>query len=263
MSETFRCDDKEMLVDYLYGEIDQDGRREVDRHLRTCAACTREIEALQAVRHDLQAWTPPVADVGVVVAPADHASRPAPVLTSSRWSALRDLPAWAQVAAAVLIMGVGAAIANVQVRTTPDGLVVTTGWMAPAAPPPAVTAAPSSDQEWRRELASLEQTLRDEIAAQQAAISTAATPRRDDPADAAAILRRVQSMIAASEERQRQELAVGLTMAERSWNQRRSVDWATISQRMSTLQGRTFAVEAGQQEMINRLRRASLSPPNQ
>jgi len=53
MSVTFRCDDKETLVAYLYGEIEIDAKREVDRHLRTCIACADEVAALQSVRRDL------------------------------------------------------------------------------------------------------------------------------------------------------------------------------------------------------------------
>ena len=44
MTETIRCDDKDTLVAYLYGEIDADERREVERHLRTCAACAEETD---------------------------------------------------------------------------------------------------------------------------------------------------------------------------------------------------------------------------
>jgi anti-sigma factor RsiW len=46
MSEVFRCEDKETLVAYLYGDIEVAVRREVERHLRTCSACTREVEGL-------------------------------------------------------------------------------------------------------------------------------------------------------------------------------------------------------------------------
>ena len=53
MSEIFGCDDKDTLVAYLYSELDADGRREVERHLRTCAACAHEVEGLRAVRQDL------------------------------------------------------------------------------------------------------------------------------------------------------------------------------------------------------------------
>lgn len=264
MSETFRCDDKEMLVAYLYGEIDGDGRREVERHLRTCAACTRESEALQSVRHDLQTWVPPAPDLGFSIVRA--AAAPAPVLTSPRWASLRALPAWAQVAAAVLVLGVSAGLANLHVTSGENGLVITTGWMSPP-PAVAVAAAPAANDEWRQQLAALEQSLRSELAAQEQAIKVASTaPGADSGGDTSAVLRRVQAMLDASESRQRQEMAYRLAQAERSWNLRRQTDLMNINKSFGTLQGRTFAVQAGQQEMMNQLRRVNVAttpPPNQ
>ena len=268
MSEVFRCEDKDTLVAYLYGEVDSDVRREVERHLRTCIACTREIDGLQEAREDLQLWLPPEADLGfsITQTPAAGAA-PAPVLTSPRWAALHGLPAWAQVAAAALFVAAAVAIANVQVRSTSEGLVVTTGWMQQAEPLAATAAAPTSNQEWRRELVGLEQSLRSELAAQQQAIrtATAAPPVEASGGDTAAVLRRVQSMIAASEERQQQEMARRFIQAERNWNVRWSSDRQTMSRQLGNLQGRTLAVQAGQQEVMNqfRMQRVSAPQPNQ
>jgi hypothetical protein len=266
MSEVFRCEDKETLVAYLYGEVDSDMRREVERHLRTCVACTRESEGLQEARQDLQLWMPPEPALGFSITQRS-APEPAPILTSPRWAALRSLPGWAQVAAALLLVAASAAIANVQVRSTADGFVVTTGWMRPADPVAAMPAPPTSNEEWRRELVALEQTLRSEITAQQA-IRTAVTAVPADPggnADSAAVLRRVQSMIAASEERQQQEMARRFIQAERLWTTRWTSDRQTMSRQLGNLQGRTMAVQAGQQEVMNqfRLQRVSSPPPNQ
>ena len=55
MNEVFRCEDKETLVAYLYGEVDADVRREVERHLRTCTACARE--SLKSANRQTQALT--------------------------------------------------------------------------------------------------------------------------------------------------------------------------------------------------------------
>jgi anti-sigma factor RsiW len=86
MSEVFRCEDKETLVAYLYGEVDAGVRREVERHLRTCTACAREAEGLQHVRQDLQLWMPPEPELGFSIVQHAAGTRPAPVLTSSRWA---------------------------------------------------------------------------------------------------------------------------------------------------------------------------------
>jgi anti-sigma factor ChrR (cupin superfamily) len=271
MSEVFRCDDKDTLVAYLYGELEASGRREVERHLRTCMACTREVDGLQGVRQDLQLWTPPDAELGFTIVPR-AAAPSATVLTSSRWASLQALPRWAQAAAALLVVAAAAAIANVQVRSTSEGVVVTTGWMRPAAVEQAVPAAvpARNDDEWRQALVSLEQSLREEFRSEltnhESVIRTAAAaPAAGANADAAAVLRRVQSMIEASEERQRQEMAVRFAQADRMWNTRWASDRATLSRHLGSLQGRTMAVQAGQQEIMNsiRLQRVAAPQPNQ
>jgi hypothetical protein len=259
MTETFRCDDKETLVAYLYGEIDPDLRREVERHLRTCTACALETEGLQAVRHDLEAWQPPPSDLGfALVQPA--LQQPANVVRPSAWASLGSMPAWAQVAAAILVMAVAAGVANVHVRYGNDGLVVTTGWMSPAtvateAQPFAVT--PAAD--WRPALAALEQTLRLELARANQPVASANLAARDVDAkmDAQAVMRRVQALLDASERRQREEMALRLTQTYRDWDMQRRGDMLRVEQRLGTLQGRTFKTEAGQTEVMNYLRRVS------
>lgn len=272
MSEVFCCDDKETFVAYLYGEVEADVRREVERHLRTCAACTREAEGLQAVRQDLQVWVAPEPALGwTMVPPVSAQSAPAPVLTSPRWAAAAGMPAWARVAAAVLLIGAGVGLANIQVRSSSDGFVVTTGWMqspavpvsaapAPAQPVRASTAAASqpADEAWRVELARIERSLRDEFAAERASTRRVATGGTVDGAD---LLRRVQAMINQSEERQRQEVASKLIQADRMWNVRRQNDLVNVQRTLGSLQNRNIAVQATQQEAINQLRRVSFVPP--
>lgn len=274
MSEVFRCDDKDTLVSYLYGEVDGDVRREVERHLRTCAACTRETEGLQAVRQNLQTWLAPEPDLGLEIVPRSTPRVHSPTVLRStrseverpaRWAALRDLPVWAQVAAAALVIGVGLALANVQVRSTTDGLVVTTGWSQPAAPSAMpVAARQATDADWRRELAALEQTLRHEIAAQRATVRSTTPESRTDPrAETAAIMRRVEDMIDASEHRQRQELATKLVQANHMWNVQRQTDLAQFQRTFNGLQNRTLAVQVNQQEITNQvkqLQRVSFVP---
>ena len=264
MSEVFRCEDKDTLVAYLYGEVDADVRREVERHLRTCSACTRETEGLQHVRQDLQLWMPPEPALGFGIVQKAPAT-PAPVLTSSRFATLHQLPVWVQAAAAVLVVAVGAGIANVQVRSTSDGITVTTGWMQPAVTPMAADPViEATDPEWRRELVALEQNLRAEIASQQDAIKAATMPRQPDTnADRSALLVRVQKMIEESEERQQQEMALRFIQADRVWSSRWSTDRATMTRQLGSLQGRTLAVQAGQQEMMNQFKLQRVSAPRE
>ena len=80
------------------------------------------------------------------------------------------------------------------------------------------------------------------------------------------VMRRVQSMIDASEERQRQEMALRFAQAERTWNLRWTNDRASFNRQIGNLQGRTMAVQVGQQEIMNqyrRLQRVSAPQPNQ
>ena len=272
MSETFRCDDKEMLVAYLYGEIEASGRREVERHLRTCVACTEEVKGLQAVRHDLESWQPPEAELGFTIVQ----SRSATVLRPSRWGSLTSVPVWAQAAAAVLVFAAGLAIANVHVKYDDAGLSVSTGWMSPPVPvqtaqAPSVvgvnSSAPASamplvadtrDQTWRAELALLEATLRNELA-QMKRVNTVDDRQTQlvGSADAAALLRRVETMLEASEKRQRQELALRIAQVNRDVEMRRNADLMRISQDFGRLQGRTFA----NQQQLNLLRQTSVQVP--
>jgi hypothetical protein len=263
MTETFRCDDKETLVAYLYGDVDADGRREVERHLRTCPACTRETEGLQAVRHDLALWLPPNADLGFAIAQKS----PATVVRPPRWALLATLPVWAQVAAAALFIAAAAAIANLQIRSTADGLIVTTGWMQPGSTVATAPVATTSNEEWRRELVALEQNLRRDLApraAQPMAVSTRAADATDaraaDAIDTAAVLRRVEAMLTASEQRQREEFALRLSLADRDWNMRRQTDLMNINQIFGRLQRGAIRTEHGQQEVANLLRRVSTQP---
>lgn len=262
MSETFRCDDKEMLVAYLYGEIDADGRREVERHLRTCAGCSRETEELQGVRQELASWLPPEPDLGFVIM-----QKPATVLRPSRWASLGTLPAWAQVAAAVLVFAAGAAIANVQVQYGTEGLSVRTGWMTPVVvvPQPASAGLPAlaaRDENWRPALTALEQSLRQEIAQSRAAATAPVhASRTESSVDADALMRRVQALVNASEQRQRDELGLRLAVAQRDWTNQRRSDIVRIEQRIGSLQRGTFKAEAGQQEMMNLLRRVAQPIP--
>lgn len=255
MSETFRCDDKDMLVAYLYGEIDPDGRREVERHLRTCAACARETDDLKGVRQNLATWQPPVPDLGFEILP-----RPASVLRPVRWASLATLPGWVQAAAAVLVVAAGAALANLQIQYGSDGLTIRTGWMAPLPQTAAAPVAPPAADDWRPALVALERSLRQEWESRQTGGPVTGSTRTADAPDTAAVLRQVQVLVDASESRQRDEMARRLAQTYRDWDMQRRGDMVRIEQRIGTLQGRTFTAEARQQEVMNLLRRVSAQP---
>src|SRR5919198_2177342 len=146
-------DREDTLIAYLYDDIDPGVRAAFREHLIACHRCRADLQALGGVRAQLARWSPPEPNF---VRPAPATVLPLPG-GRSRWAFVRDMPAWAQVAAALLFLGVSAGIANLDVRYDQNGLTVRTGWSrtanpsAPAAVPVAVrteTAAP-----WRAELA--------------------------------------------------------------------------------------------------------------
>jgi hypothetical protein len=249
MSTTFRCDDKDTLVAFLYGEIDPQLSRAVTTHLRTCVACADEVDGLRAVQRHLAAWQPPETELNFAVV-----QKPATVLRPTRWSA-RTVPAWMQAAAAILVLTAGAAIANLQVRYGSEGVTISSGWMhQQAASPVAVTPAAASDESWRPALAALEQDLRRELQTMRVARTESPAPVAGrSSVDEEGLMRRVQSLVNASEERQRQELAVRMVQFGRDV----STDLVRMNQGFRQLQGRTGMVEGNQREVMNLLRRVS------
>ena len=249
MNSTFTCDDKTTLIAYLYGEVDAAMRASIAAHLESCARCAVEVTALGDVRAELALWAPPDAELGfAIVRKSDQPT--ANVLRPGQW--WRTVPAWAQAAAAVLVVAAGLGIANLQVRSGPDGFSVSTGWMSsPAAAP---VSTPARQDEWRTALVSLEQQLRNEIrsarAQEQSAGARASAPAVDD-----ATIRRVQQLLAASEERQARELALRLTQFTYDMNMQRRADLVKITQSFGQFDEQMLR----QRQMMNNVIRASVS----
>lgn len=250
MSTTFTCDDKPTLTAYLYGEVDAATRDLVDAHLTTCQACAAEVTALGGVRAELGLWIPPDAELGFTITRKSDAHS-AQVLRPARWWS--TVPMWAQAAAAVLVLAAGAAIANIQVRSGPDGFTVSTGWMAvPAAPALSEPVdGEAVDRRVERALVNLEQQMRDEIrsAREQNAVRLAA-PSTDE-----ATMRRVRQLIAASEERQQRELALRLTQFNADMNMQRRADLMRITNSFGQFGDQMMQ----QRQMLNNVMRVSLT----
>jgi hypothetical protein len=103
-----------------------------------------------------------------------------------------------------MVFALGVSVANVQVRSNADGFVVTTGWMAPPISNAATPAAPR-EESWKPALAALESQLRGEIQAARPQATVPVTVASRTGSDDAT-LKQVQSLVDASEQRQRQEL---------------------------------------------------------
>ena len=223
MSMKFTCDDKAALVAYLYGEADAAERAAIDAHLAQCAACAEELTALGDVRSELGLWAPPEVELDFQIvrksqAPASNVLRPA------RW--WNTVPAWAQAAAAILVVAAGISIANVQVTSGPQGFQVTTGWM-PVAAPAQGQPFDGAAVERRVDLAliSLDQLRNEMRSSRDVAPARASAPGVVDDAT----IRRVQQLIADAEQRHERELAARFVELTRDINMQRRADMMQVS----------------------------------
>jgi hypothetical protein len=234
-------DRDETLIAYLYDEIDPAERALFDAHLLTCARCRDELSALGGVRTRLARWSPPNPAFAITNQQSSIINRP-------WWS---DIPAWAQVAAALLFLGVAAGLANLDVHYDRSGLTVRTGWSKPSAVPGAAAQTAASPA-WRADLAALEQRLRTEFhAAEISATGPAAT------VSDSATLRRVRALVDESERRQARELALRLAEVMRDVEVQRQADLVKIDRSLGVIQNDTGVEVMKQRELLNYLVRAS------
>ncbi|MGE5358857.1 MAG: anti-sigma factor family protein [Bacteroidales bacterium] len=271
------CRDKSLLIAYLYGEADANEREAFERHLATCAACSSELRGLGEVRAGLQEWTPPEVSLGFRVV-RDEARQPVvpfapPAAGRSRWTAA--VPAWARLAAAVLVLAVGAAIANLDVRVGNGGVSISTGWRQPAA-----TRAGNGPgtEAWRAEFAALESKLRRELAPTPAAsqpdaasavpmnasaplAGTSPAARGLSAATTAELARRFDALIAESERRQQRAfenlLATRLVQFGRDVESQRRADLVRIQQGLGQMDTRTTSELVQLREMQKYLYRVA------
>jgi hypothetical protein len=229
MNETFECGDKNALVAYLYEECEQELRDVIATHLTRCDSCSNEVDGLGWTRQRLAVWTPPVPELGFQMQVPEH---------TPWWRA--PLPAWAQAAAALLIFGVGLSV----------GLA-----RGPVAAPqvtsnqPAVAA--TVDTALRTELSQLEQRLKSEMAS-----------IRNTPAPAVArpvatsddeVMKKVEALVAQSEERQRREFTLRSVELARDFEAQRRIDMATVRDSMGQFQGVAGTEIRQQREAIDRI----------
>ena len=236
----FAGDREQTLIAYLYDDVDPAERAAFDAHLPGCARCRRDLATLGGVRRQLARWTPPEFN-------------PSSALRTPQSAWWRQLPAWAQVAAALLFLGIAAGAANLDVRYDANGLSVSTGWSKSA---PAVAAKPVNQMlpvnlVSHDELSALEQRLRTEIRA-----ASAPQPTRASAADAET-LRRVRALIDESEQREQRELALRVAQVLRDVGAQRQADLSKIDRNLGLIQNSTGVEILKQREMMNYLMRVS------
>jgi Putative zinc-finger len=258
MTIVMRCEEKERLVAYLYGECSAAERSAVEAHLSRCAVCAAELDGLGDVRTQLVGWSAPPSDLGFRVT-RDPVG---PALPRRKWS----LPAWAQAAAAVLVLAAGAGLANLEIEYGSGGLTLRTGRAHARQDVRAAPGGPAPQVATPAQLRELEQRLRAAIAASTQSAPPATSVSRSTPPRASAvgspeIVQQVRALLADSEERQRKEFAFRLAQVVRDFESQRSADLVRIDQNLRQLEGVTGEQVQGQQEMMNYLRRVSSPRP--
>ena len=246
------CDSKELLVAYLYDELDPSAKRTYEAHVSSCAECRDEIASLRATRGQIAMWTPPEPDFGLRI--VRGAAAPPPP------SRFRIAPAWGLAAAAMLVAAIGAAIANLDVRYGPGGLSVRTGWQHPSGAPATAQVPDSSGAttvDWKVRAEALDRRVRD---LEQAIARTPAPPVQraaaSDGSDAA-VLEHVRELVGQSETRQQRVLAARLQQLTRDVDAQRRVDLAAIDQGMARLQTTSGAEVKQYRDAIQRIYRAT------
>ena len=245
----------DLLIAYLYDDIEPADRATFSAHLNGCGRCTRELTALRGVRTTLSAWAPPEPvrafdRASSLEPPAFALSAPAGRRSTRSW---HDVPAWAQVAAAILVLGVSASVANIEVRRDSTGWTLRTGWSSPApagGSPPAAADNVRADEPtpWRADLTALEQQLRTEIRTME----TRAVPAGD-----AELQRRVRAIIDESERRQERELALRVAEVVKDVNAQRQADLVKIDRSLGMIQTSTYGEQMKQRELVNYLLKVS------
>jgi len=241
----------EVLVAYLYDDIDPVERDAFERHLPGCVPCRTELAALSDVREGLAAWPEPDVASGVGGRTPRAALRivDTPQAPVRGWRTFGDAPIWLQAAAAMLVVAASLGVANINLTYSKDGLSVTTGWLR-AAPAPVASQAAATPQPAeaasRADLTALEKKLLQEIKAQPVA---AASVSSDDEA----VLKRVRALVQESERRQQRELALRVAEMARDAQTQRQSDLVRIDRSLGIIQSRTGVEVMRTQQQLNTL----------
>ena len=241
-------DREAVLMAYLYDEITPADREAFDIHLTTCARCRVELNGLGGVRAQLLHWAPPhYRDHPAITGEEIGRPREQLLTIGEPRRAWRDIPAWAQAAAAMLILGVSAGAANLNIHYDgQSGLNVRTGWSHPAPPIAQAPAAQPSDTATRTELAALERQLRSEI---QAASPTAPETRAVSASNVDT--RRVKTLLDESERRHEREMALKIAEVIRDFNVQRQSDLVKIDQNLGLIDRRNDIEVRKNRQMID------------
>lgn len=254
------CNRGDLLVSYVYDEMSDRDRYEVEQHLAACGECRDELAGLRSTRAHLTLWAPPQPALGFRIVSGADAPAPVQALPRRRYAA-----AFGLAAAAVLVLAAAVSMANIEVRYDADGgMTVRTGWgraaevqqaQGPAAPDAGVTPVAADDSEFaalHRRLAEIESVLAQ--APPSAEVRTASGARSASDAE---LLRQVRAIVQEAEVRQQRAVADRLLQVVTDFDLQRRRDLAALQQGLGQMQGMTNAEIATQRDLVNQLIRAS------
>jgi len=277
MSTLRTCPGGDALVSLLYDDFEPGvvpSRDDLETHVRACATCLAEFEALGGVRAQLAAWTAPDVALGFAVVRTDTRAPLGWRQTFAAWSArgARALPA---AAAAIIVLGGAMALARLDIHYDQAGLTVRTGWGHATSPGPSSPGPGGDAAALRQELASLRGEVQRLGAAQGATVTATSAPLAGDPSPAAtpvsmgtvaggqmtaaqgaALLRGFRQALDESELRQQQNLQLRIGEITRDFDLQRREDLVQVEQGFGRF-------ETQRQEMMEKIRRVSAGVPQQ
>ena len=277
MSTLRTCPGGDALVSLLYDDFEPGAvpsRDDLETHVRACATCLAEFEALGGVRAQLAAWTAPDVALGFAVVRTGTRAPLGWRQTFAAWSArgARALPA---AAAAIIVLGGAMALARLDIHYDQAGLTVRTGWGHATSPGPSSPGPGGDAAALRQELASLRGEVQRLGAAQGATVTATSAPLAGDPSPAAtpvsmgtvaggsmtaaqgaALMRSFRQALDESELRQQQNLQLRIGEITRDFDLQRREDLVQVEQGFGRF-------ETQRQEMMEKIRRVSAGVPQQ
>jgi hypothetical protein len=249
----------ETIVAYVYDELAGEERDLFARHLRGCVDCNEDVEQFAGVRQQLASWTPPALESLLgdrsPARIADDLPAPAPAARSTRSTGWWAIPVWAQVAAAMLCLGIGtgigAGIADLHITYGSQGLTIATARGLAREAASSATMGAAADTASRADLTALEQQLRAEIATNRSLIER--TAQVADQPGSEEVLRRVRTLVRDSEQRQQRELALRVAEIARDVQAQRQSDLVRIDRTLGVLQNNTGMAVRRQEQLLNNL----------
>ncbi|HEX3646709.1 MAG TPA: hypothetical protein VHT95_13935 [Vicinamibacterales bacterium] len=252
------------IVAFLYDDPDGRGaeRARFELHLPTCARCQADIAALRGVRTQLARWSPPEPSFTSANSQLNRQSNPQSNLQSafSNQPWWHRVPVWAQAAAALLLLGASAGLANLDVQYDHNGLLVRTGWSGRPAGSgrsggsDVAQSSGSPTAPWKTDLTALESQLKNEIRAAQASTATPTAPAvRPVSASDADVIRRVRALVEESEKRQQRELALRIAELLRDVNAQRQADLVKIDRTLGVVQNNVGIEVMKNRQQINQM----------